>query len=282
MLDELDGLDATWSRCSGAHALSRRSPSSQRYPAKRRSHGGIEVAGVLPPRGHALQQIGSGRAAIEAVWAARLEAAALRRGEQRRRRARDRSEAAQAGPVDPRHGAQQAPGVRVLRVAEELRLRRLPRRRCPAYITTTRSARSATTPMSCVIRMIDEPWSRSKPLHQLQDLRLDRDVERGRRLVRDQERRVAGERHRDHHPLAHPARELMRVVVGAAFRVRDADLARAARQCAFAPAVGSVARARGAAPRSASRPCRPASARSSGPGRSSRSRARARSASHAA
>ena len=30
----------------------------------------------------------------------------------------------------------------------------------PAYMTTTRSARSATTPMSCVIRTIDEPWSR--------------------------------------------------------------------------------------------------------------------------
>ncbi len=30
----------------------------------------------------------------------------------------------------------------------------------PAYITTTRSASSATTPMSCVIRTIDEPWSR--------------------------------------------------------------------------------------------------------------------------
>ena len=63
-----------------------------------------------------------------------------------------------------------------------------------------------------------------EPLHQLQDLRLDGDIERGRRLVCDQERGVAGERHRDHHPLAHPTRELMRIVVRAPICVRDADL----------------------------------------------------------
>ena len=61
-------------------------------------------------------------------------------------------------------------------------------------------------------------------LHQLEDLRLDRDVECRRRLVGDQERRVARERHRDHHALAHPAGELVRKVIGAALRIRDADL----------------------------------------------------------
>ena len=50
---------------------------------------------------------------------------------------------------------------------------------------------------------------------QLQDLRLDRDVERGRRLVGDEQLRLAGERHRDHHALAHAARELVRVRVDA-------------------------------------------------------------------
>ena len=48
-------------------------------------------------------------------------------------------------------------------------------------------------------------------LHQLQDLRLDRHVERGGRLVGDQQRRIADQRHRDHRPLAQPARELERV-----------------------------------------------------------------------
>ena len=49
-------------------------------------------------------------------------------------------------------------------------------------------------------------------LQHLEDLRLDRHVERGRRLVGDQELRLVGDRHRDHRPLAHPARELVRVL----------------------------------------------------------------------
>ncbi len=55
---------------------------------------------------------------------------------------------------------------------------------------------------------------------QLQDLRLDRDVERGRRLVRDEQRRLAGERHRDHHALAHAARQLVGILLGGARRAR--------------------------------------------------------------
>ena len=54
--------------------------------------------------------------------------------------------------------------------------------------------------------------------HQLEDLRLDRHVERGRRLVGDQQLRLAGQRHRDHHALAHAARELVRIVVEALAR----------------------------------------------------------------
>ena len=59
--------------------------------------------------------------------------------------------------------------------------------------------------------------------HQVEDPRLDGHVERGRGLVCDQDPRVAGERHRDHHPLAHPTRELMRVLVDAARRYGDVD-----------------------------------------------------------
>ena len=58
---------------------------------------------------------------------------------------------------------------------------------------------------------------------QLQDLGLDGDVERGGRLVGDQELRLAGERHRDHHALAHAAGEAMRMLVEARFRGGDAD-----------------------------------------------------------
>ena len=44
---------------------------------------------------------------------------------------------------------------------------------------------------------------------QLQDLRLHGYVERGGRLVRDEELRTERQRHRDHHSLPHPAGELV-------------------------------------------------------------------------
>ena len=91
----------------------------------------------------------------------------------------------------------------------------------PAYRTSTRSAMSATTPRSCVIRTIAVP-SRSR-ISRIRSRMpgLGRDVERGRRLVGDQDLRVAGERHRDHHALPHPARELVRVLVDAPLRRGD-------------------------------------------------------------
>ena len=57
-----------------------------------------------------------------------------------------------------------------------------------------------------------------------EDLRLGRDVESGRRLVRDQELRLEGERHGDHHPLPLAAREFVRVGAGRSLRVGQADL----------------------------------------------------------
>ena len=65
------------------------------------------------------------------------------------------------------------------------------------------------------------PKRRFHVLQQVEDLRLDRDVERGGRLVGDQQLRMARQRHRDHHALPHAAGELVRVVVDAARRVRD-------------------------------------------------------------
>jgi len=60
-------------------------------------------------------------------------------------------------------------------------------------------------------------------LHEGQDLRLDRHVERARRLVRDEELGLFRERHRDHHPLAHPARQLVGIEVEDRLRVVDPD-----------------------------------------------------------
>jgi hypothetical protein len=58
---------------------------------------------------------------------------------------------------------------------------------------------------------------------QIEDLGLDRDVERGGRLVGDQQVRLARERHRDHHALAHPARQLVGIGIDALVGRRDAD-----------------------------------------------------------
>ncbi len=62
-----------------------------------------------------------------------------------------------------------------------------------------------------------------EPLEQGEDLGLHGDVERRRRLVGDQDLGLERQRHRDHRPLAHPARELVRVVVDALGGVGDAD-----------------------------------------------------------
>jgi hypothetical protein len=60
-------------------------------------------------------------------------------------------------------------------------------------------------------------------VHEVEDLRLHRHVERRGRLVGDEQLGVVAQRHRDHHALAHAARELVRVGVGAPARLRDPD-----------------------------------------------------------
>ena len=59
-------------------------------------------------------------------------------------------------------------------------------------------------------------------LHQLQDLRLDGDVQRGGRLVGHQQRRTAHQRHRDHRTLAQAAGELERIGVLGLDRIFEA------------------------------------------------------------
>ena len=57
-------------------------------------------------------------------------------------------------------------------------------------MTSTRSARSATTPMSWVISRIAGVDAVAQIADQLEDLGLHGDVERGGRLVGDQQQRV--------------------------------------------------------------------------------------------
>src|SRR5215211_4080322 len=58
---------------------------------------------------------------------------------------------------------------------------------------------------------------------EIQDLSLYGHVQCRGRLVGYEDLRLAGEGDRDHHPLAHPARELVRVLLYALLRIRDAD-----------------------------------------------------------
>ena len=66
-----------------------------------------------------------------------------------------------------------------------------------------------------------DPEAPREVLHELEDLGLDRHVERGGRLVGEDQRRVARDRHRDHHPLAHPAAELVRVLAQPPLGIRN-------------------------------------------------------------
>ena len=102
----------------------------------------------------------------------------------------------------------------------------------PAYITPTRSH---------IVRMTPRLWaiSRTAGVHlgheranEVEDARLDRRVETGRRLVEDEQLRVGGERDRDHDPLLHAARQLVRVALVDPFRIRDLDAAHGG-QCAL-------------------------------------------------
>ena len=150
-------------------------------------------------------------------------------------------------------------------------------------MTSTRSASSATTPRSCVISTTDEPVSRRsvRIRSRIWAWIVTSSAVVGSSAISTS--RVARERHRDHHPLAHAARELVRVVVDALLGRRGSrPSASSSIARSRAAAADEVARARGSAPRSASRPCRPGSATSSGPGRSSRSRCRGPRASCAA
>ena len=110
--------------------------------------------------------------------------------------------------------------------------------------------------------------------HQVEDLRLRGHIERSRRLVGDQEVGVVDERHRDHHALAHAARELVRVVVDALLGARDADRLEELEGAGARRRMRDVLVEEDRLDELRCRPCAPGSATSSDPGRSSRSRSR--------
>src|SRR6516225_3035368 len=76
--------------------------------------------------------------------------------------------------------------------------------------------------------MGDEQEAHAKPApdlrEQCEDLRLNGDVQRRGRLVRDEEIRLVGERHRNHDALPLTTRQLMRITVKPRFGLGNADL----------------------------------------------------------
>ena len=123
--------------------------------------------------------------------AARREGAARRQLVQRRHGAGDlRQPRRGLPPCGPRVACEQALRCRDARARGTAGGRRPSSTMRPAYITATRSAMSATTPRSCVIRISAMPRSSCSRCEQRQDLRLDGDVERGGRLVGDQQARA--------------------------------------------------------------------------------------------
>ena len=60
--------------------------------------------------------------------------------------------------------------------------------------------------------------------NQLENLRLNRHIERGRRFIGNQQLGLIDERHRDHHSLAHAARELVGEGTHCPLRVANTDL----------------------------------------------------------
>ena len=85
---------------------------------------------------------------------------------------------------------------------------------------------------------------------------------------------LAGQRHGDHHPLAHAAGELEGIGVQPLARARGCRRGRAPRRRARRPRACRPCGAAGSSRRSGRRWCGPATASSSAPGRSSRSRGR--------
>ena len=83
----------------------------------------------------------------------------------------------------------------------------------PRYITATRVAMCLTTARSWAMNTYDRLEPLLQVREQVDDLRLDRDVERGDRLVADDEPRLDRERAGDADPLPLAAGEFVRIAL---------------------------------------------------------------------
>jgi hypothetical protein len=126
--------------------------------------------------------------------------------------------------VEPRDRAQQADGVGMLWIGEELADRRALDNL--AGIHDGDFVTDLGDDAEIMRDQDDRGVARGLELtHQIEDLRLQRHVERGGGFVGDEKTRVAGQRHCDHDALAHAAGQLVWIFVDALFRRGDVHAA---------------------------------------------------------
>ena len=195
-------------------------------------------------------------AAVEDARAARVEGAARRDRVQPRHRAVDLRRRSRS-LADRRDRAHQAHACRDARAAWITSRTGPISTMRPAYITATRSAVSAITPMSCVTSITAVPCSRHR---RFSSAMICAWIETSSAVVGSSatiSSRLGAQRQRDHHALAHAAGELVRVVVDALLGApgcrppRSSSIARCARL-----AVADAAGASGSSRRAGGRSCR--------------------------
>ena len=117
-------------------------------------------------------------------------------------------------------GINQCLRVVMLRVGKNIR-----RQSLFHHLTAPHDANAAGNPAHNVQIMGDEHHRHAKPRlqprHQIQNFRLNGHIQRGRRLIRDQDIGVIRQGHRDHHALTLTAGKFMRIASHAIFRLGD-------------------------------------------------------------
>ena len=156
------------------------------------------------------------------MGAPRPEAATRRRRCSPTRVCRDGVQGSAAREVHARHRVQQTLGVGVVRRGEDLLDRPLLDDSAGVHHDDA-VGDLGDHPQVVGDQQHADAVLAAEPTELDEDLRLDRDVESGSRLVGDDQPRSAGERDRDHDALAHATGELVRVGLSPARGPRDAD-----------------------------------------------------------
>ena len=211
-----------------------------------------------------------GRAAVvRGAAAARGERAASRQRGKVGRPAADHRQRRVRRPLQPRDGLEQGLGVRHPDVREQLRRRRLLHDLTRVHHDDLVGAGAGQA------EIVADQHQRHAEFgpqleQQFHDLRLGGHVQRGGRLVGDEQLRAAGQRDGDHDALPHAAGELVRVLVKAPAGHRNVHQAQQFDGLLAGFGLGDLPVRRGRLRRSGSRPSSWGSATGTGPGTPSR------------